>query len=90
MSDPASISNEAIEIAGTKSFTKNANTIGAAKFTVTLCAAGTDTVQASASGASTAWALQSALVRSSSRTLVRSFSSSVVGRGLRAERPGRQ
>ena len=43
MSDPASISNEAIEIAGTKSFTKNANTIGVAKFTVTLCAAGTDT-----------------------------------------------
>ena len=40
-SNPASISNEAIQIAGTKSLTKAANKRGVATFTVTLTAAGT-------------------------------------------------
>lgn len=38
-SDPASISSDAIQIAGTKSLTKNANASGVATFTVTLTAA---------------------------------------------------
>lgn len=46
-SNPASISNEAIQIAGTKSLTKAANTSGVATFTVTLTAAGTYSLVAS-------------------------------------------
>ena len=38
--DPASISSDAIQIAGTKSLTKSANASGVATFTVTLTAAG--------------------------------------------------
>ncbi|MEP6800078.1 MAG: peptidase [Lapillicoccus sp.] len=43
-SDPASISSDAIQIAGTKALTRNANASGVASFSVTLSAVGTYTL----------------------------------------------
>ena len=51
-SDPASISSDSIQIAGTKSLTKTANASGVATFAVTLTAGGTYTLAlTNASGA---------------------------------------